>query len=221
MSARTVKSKPLPLSKQDKAQAVSLIRGLAANPVRIEQDRNRDALARELYDQVIYPDPKVRARLKRAPEGDYRVIHNIGIAGAGINYRFDGLKPLGLRMRDAERAEFGGDAVAKLNWEAHRALIERIREHAQAAASNHTALIRIEYQLKASINALRHHADLVAAFPDYATEIRKAIPLRYPSDSNAVTVPVQSIMCAIAKLQGVEREGCTDTDAATQTGAAA
>lgn len=204
------KSKPLPLSKDDKAQAVRLILGLAANPVRIEQDRERDALARALYEQAIYPDAKVRARLKRAPAGDYRVVSVMAVDGAGISYRLDGIKHLGLRIRDADHTQFGGDAVARLTWEAHRDLIERVRAHAERHSANKEALNRIDRQLTATIGAIKHHADLVAAFPDYATEIRKAILLRYPSDATALSVPAESIMCAIAKLQGVDRPGCTD-----------
>lgn len=202
------KSKPLPLTKEDKAQAVRLILGLAANPVRIKQDRERDEIARLLYTRVIYPDPKTRARLARAPDGDYGAIHGIQVENTGRHHVFDGIDHLKLCARWGDR-KFGGYVSANMAWDTHADLIERIRAYFDANKDTKDALNRIELQLTFTINTIKHHADLVAAFPDYADDIRKTIKPRYRADT-ALAVPVRSIMCAIAGLQGVPRDGCAD-----------
>lgn len=203
------KSKPLPLTKEDKAQAVRLILGLAANPVRIKQDRERDEIARLLYTRVIYPDPKTRARLSRAPEGDYQVVHSIRVDGIGQHCTVSGVGHLKLRSRFTDITTYDNQLRANPSWTDHTDLIERVRAHFDTNKANRDALARIEAQLKITIDTVKHHADLVAAFPDYADDIRKAIKPRYRADT-ALAVPVRSIMCAIAGLQGVPRDGCAD-----------
>lgn len=202
------KSKPLPLTKEDKAQAVRLILALAANPVRIKQDRERDEIARLLYTRVIYPDPKTRARLARAPEGDYAVIQGIRVKNIGRHHTIVGIENLKMRVRSNER-HYGNAVDAIMSWNDHADMIERVRSYFDKDKETLDTLDRIRAQLNVTISTIKHHADIVAAFPDYADDIRKTIKPRYRADT-ALAVPVRSIMCAIAGLQGVPRDGCAD-----------